>query len=101
MTGNFSSSFRPLSWENENTIIPILPNIYPPSIYTRENGDIVIFNFGLFEKMFFLNLDIFDFSKKSIVCEDILDNSKTIINNNKFSYLVKAKSAAILECREF
>ena len=44
---------------------------------------------------------ILDFSKKSIVCEDILDNSKTIINNNKFSYLVKAKSAAILECREF
>ena len=99
-TGLFNTSFRPISWEAEKTIIPLLPNIIPPSTYIRENGDIVIFNFGLFGKIYTIDFNETKLSDVgSITCEDLWENKKTNINNFKLEYLVKARSSAVLECR--
>ena len=82
-TGLFNTSFRPISWEAEKTIIPLLPNIIPPSTYIRENGDIVIFNFGLFGKIYTIDFNETKLSDVgSITCEDLWENKKTNINNN-------------------
>ena len=99
-TGYFNTSFRPISWEKEKTIIPLLPNIIPPSTYIRENGDIVIFNFGLFEKIY--TVDLYEtklLNNSSITCLDLWENKNTSVSNLELPYLVKSKSSAVLECR--
>lgn len=99
-TGQFNTSFRPISWEAEKTIIPLLPNIIPPSTYIRENGDIVIFNFGLFEKTYTVDLKETKLSNiASIICADLWENKTTVIQDFTLKYLVKGKSSAVLECR--
>lgn len=99
-TGYFNTSFRPISWEKEKTIIPLLPNIIPPSTYIRENGDIVIFNFGLFEKIYTVDLhETKLLNNISITCVDLWENKNTSVSNLELPYLVKSKSSAVLECR--
>ena len=99
-TGLFNTSFRPISWEKDRTIIPLIPNIIPPAIYVRDNGDIVIFNFGLFDKTFTVNFkETKLLNEGGITCEDLWTNKKTITDNFKLDYQVKAKSSAVLQCR--
>uniref|UniRef100_A0A6C0B613 Uncharacterized protein n=1 Tax=viral metagenome TaxID=1070528 RepID=A0A6C0B613_9ZZZZ len=99
-TGLFNTSFRPISWEAEKAIIPLLPNIIPPSTFIRDNGDIVIFNFGLFEKKYTIDLHETMLSNiRTVTCEDLWENKSTVVTNFKLAYSVKSKSSAVLECR--
>lgn len=98
-TGQFNTSFRPISWELEKTIVPILPNIIAPSTYIRDNGDVVIFNFGLFKKTFNVDLKETNLDKKTIICLDLWENKRVNTAGFTIKYSVSAKSAAILECR--
>lgn len=97
--GDFSTSFRPVSWEKEKTLLPIMNNIIPPSTYIRINGDIVVFNFGLLPRIYTVDL-----SKTNInqlhVCTDIWNNKRRgILLNNSVILEVKPLTAALIECR--
>jgi len=93
--------FRPVI-QSSRVDIPLLSSVQPASIYIRQNGDIAIFNFGLFVKTFFINIsqEIHTFNNKTITCVDIWTNQiRDMVNPNILKYTVPKTSSVLLECR--
>ena len=100
-TGIPDTHFRPITYMDYNTI-PFLNSILPVGAYIRQNGDIAVFNFGVFSQTFDINItkEIPLFLNKNIQCINIWDN-KSIPINQKTNIKVQLEktTSVLIECR--
>ena len=95
--GDPKTKFRPLNWV-QDSIIPYISVVKPPNIFTRSNGDIAIFNYGIFNKKFNVNLsNIIGNTTKT--CVELWSNINYTIVNYLLTIQVDKLSSVLLECR--
>ena len=95
------SVFRPITYA-PHIQIPILKSIVPANIYIRQNGDIAVFNFGIFPKTYDINItkEISSFINKTIQCHDIWTTQTIpVVNNNSISIYLHKTTSTLIECR--
>jgi len=88
-------NFKPLSWDDHYILIGAFD---PPNVFTRVNGDIAIFNYGIFKKNISVGLESL-FEVDNITCISVFDNTTYKPNNYTLNIKVSETSADLLECR--
>ena len=93
--------FRPISYTSQQ-IVPFLSDIQPASIYIRQNGDIAIFNFGIYTETYTINIThtLPIFNNIDITCTDIWTGQNKHTNDDGILQIIINKTSSILlECR--
>ena len=88
-------NFKPLSWDDNYILIGAFD---PPNVFTRTNGDITIFNYGILNKRFSIDLESL-FETDNITCASIFDNSTYKLKDYNLNIKVSKTSAEVMECR--
>ena len=96
-----NTMFRPVSYMKESLHIPFISAITPSLMYVRDNGDVAIFNFGLYTKLYSINITthIPLLNKSSITCKDIWNNQTYIATNHILDISIPKTSSLVFECR--
>jgi len=92
------TTFRPYTWKGAEGMEFLLA----PSVYTRSNGDVVVFNYAPWRHSFEVDLQDAGFSVNAsgIVCTDLWDGAVFKPNGCLLQLKVEKGTSALLECRK-
>jgi len=92
------TAFRPYSWQGAEGMVFLLS----PSVFTRPNGDVAVFNYAPWSKTFTVNLMDAGFLSNAtgVVCSDLWRGSELRPDGLSLKVEVLKLSSALLECRE-